>query len=64
MSPVSDRELRTWNAYLETGSMKAAAHRLGCHEITVRKHIGTLRREYGVQTNAQLAIALERAGVA
>lgn len=57
---MSDRELQSWRAYLETGSMRKAAAKLGIHEITVRKHIAVLRETYDVQTNAQLAVALER----
>jgi DNA-binding CsgD family transcriptional regulator len=59
-----ERELASWRAYLETGSMKAAAHRLGVHEQTVKQHLARLRRQYRVTTNAQLAVALEREGVA
>lgn len=57
---MSERELQSWRAYLETGSMKRAAAKLGIHEITVRKHIAVLRETYGVVTNAQLAVAIER----
>ena len=55
-------ELDAWAAYLETGSMREAARRLGVHEVTVKKRIGVLRDLYGVRTNAQLAVAIERAG--
>jgi len=57
---VSDRERESWDAYLATGSMRKAAAKLGIHEITVRKRIAALRDSYGVQTNVQLAVALER----
>jgi DNA-binding CsgD family transcriptional regulator len=56
--------MQSWTAYLELGSMKAAAARLGIHEITVRKRIAALRDMYGVKTNVQLAVALERRRVA
>lgn len=55
-----ERELASWRAYLETGSVKAAAHRLGVHEQTVKKHLAALRVRYGVRTNAQLADAMAR----
>lgn len=58
------REIESWRAYLATGSMKKAAAQLGIHEITVRKHIAALRESNNVKTNAQLAVALERLGVA
>jgi len=57
-------EMEAWRAYLETGSMRIAAHRLGVHEITVRKRIAVLRDRYDVQTNAQLAVAIERDRIA
>jgi predicted ArsR family transcriptional regulator len=59
-----DRMKAAWRAYLDTGSMKAAAARLGIHEITVRKRIAVLREMYDVRTNAQLADVLARRDVA
>lgn len=59
-----ERELIAWRTYLETGSMRAAAVRLGVHEITVRKRIAALRETYDVRTNAQLADLLARRDVA
>lgn len=53
-------EQDAWAAYVETGSMRGAAAKLGIHEITVRKRIAVLRDIYGVRTNVQLAIAIER----
>ena len=61
MPEPTERQLAAWTAYLETGSMRKAAARLGCHEITVRKRIAALRDVYGVQTNVQLADAIARA---
>ena len=61
---MSPKELASWKAYLETGSMKAAAHKLGVHEQTVKQHLAKLRREFRVTTNAQLADALARVEVA
>jgi DNA-binding NarL/FixJ family response regulator len=55
-----ERELASWAAYLETGSVKAAAHKLHVHEQTVKKHLTALRGRYGVRTNAQLADAMAR----
>lgn len=59
-----ERDLIAWRAYLETGSMKRAALKLGVHEITVRKRIAALRETYAVTTNAQLADVLARQAVA
>jgi DNA-binding transcriptional LysR family regulator len=60
MSEPTPRQLDAWAAYVDTGSMKAAAERVGVHEITVRKRIAELRDVYGVRTNVQLAVAIER----
>lgn len=57
---VTALELLAWSAYVETGSMRLAAKRLGVHEITVRKRIAALRDSYNVRNNVQLAIAIER----
>lgn len=61
---MSDRELQSWRAYLETGSYREAGRRLRIHEDTVRRHVALLKAEAGVRTNAQLADALARAEVA
>ncbi len=60
MSEPTDRQLDAWDAYLEMGSMREAAARLGVHEITVRKRIAELRQVYEVRTNVQLAVLIER----
>jgi len=60
MTEPTARQLDAWSAYVETGSMKGAAARLGVHDITVRKRIAELRDVYGVRTNVQLAVAIER----
>lgn len=57
---IPEHELRSWDAYLATGSIKAAAHRLGIHETTVKRHLSTIRSRLGVQTNTQAADALAR----
>jgi predicted ArsR family transcriptional regulator len=56
--------MRSWNAYLETGSEERAAKKLGVHVQTVKRHIGLLKAEHNVRTAAQLADALARAEVA
>lgn len=61
---MSERELRSWRAYLETGSEKEAAAMLCIHVKTVQHHIAMLKAEYGVKTMAQLAVMLERERVA
>jgi DNA-binding NarL/FixJ family response regulator len=58
---TSDAELQAWEAYLNTGSMRLAARRLGVHEVTVRKRIAALKDRYDVRSTAQLAVAIERA---
>jgi hypothetical protein len=64
VTEATSRQLEAWEAYVATGGMKAAADRLGIHEITVRKRIAELRDVYDVRTNVQLAIAIERARAA
>lgn len=64
VSEPTPKQLAAWRAYVDGGSMKAAAHLLGVHEITVRKRIAELRDVYGVRTNVQLAVAIERAKAA
>lgn len=54
----SETEIRSWKAYLETGSYREAARRLHVHEDTVRRHVALLKAEHGVKTTAQLAVAL------
>ena len=41
-------QLRVLAAYLETGSQKQAAHRLGISERTVKAHMGNLYLRLGV----------------
>ena len=64
MSEPTDVELLTWRIYLGSDSMRAAALKLGVHEVTVRKRIAALRETYDVRTNAQLADVLARRNVA
>lgn len=45
-------------AYLDAGSVKGAAHRLGLSEQTVKNQLATLRRRLGVDTTAQAVAAL------
>ena len=61
---MTARERASWDCYLATGSYRAAAKRLGVHPDTIQRHIALLRAEYRVKTNAQLAVALAREGVA
>lgn len=61
---VSDTELLTWKTYLETGSERKAAAKLGIHVQTVKRHIELLKAEQRVKTLAQLADALARTEVA
>ena len=47
------RELVTLLAYLDAGSHKAAAHRLGISESTCRQRISQLMRRVGARNAAQ-----------
>lgn len=48
------RELGVLAAVLETGSQKAAAHRLGLAHSTVKHHLPTARSKVGAKTTAQI----------
>ena len=50
---IPRRELVTLLAYLETGSHKAAAHRLGISESTARQRVSQLLRRLGACNAAQ-----------
>ena len=49
------RELVTLLAYLDAGSHKAAAHRLGISESTCRQRVSQLVRRVGARNAAQAA---------
>ena len=55
---IPRRELVTLLAYLETGSHKAAAHRLGLSESTSRQRVSQVIRRLGVTNALQAAWAL------
>ena len=57
-SRVPRRELLTLLAYLEAGSHKAAAHRLGVSEATSRQRIWLLLKRVGVRNTTQAVWAL------
>jgi DNA-binding NarL/FixJ family response regulator len=57
---VPRRELVTLHAYLQTGSHKAAAHRLGISESTSRQRLSRLEARLGAINSAQ-AVWLLRA---
>ncbi len=52
---IPRRELVTLRAYVETGSHKAAAHRLGISESTSRQRVSQLMKRVGA-TNAAQAV--------
>ncbi len=54
-TPLPRRELVTLLAYVDAGSHKAAAHRLGISESTSRQRVSQLIRRVGV-TNAAQAV--------
>jgi len=51
-------DMDAWRAYLDTGSVREAARRLGVHEQTVKRHLSAIRSRLGVKTNAQAAAKL------
>ena len=57
---IPDNERRSWDAYLETGSVKAAAAKLDLNQTTVKRHLSAIRSRLGVDTNAQAASILAR----
>lgn len=57
---IPDHERRSWDAYLEHGSVKAAAAELRLNETTVKRHLSAIRSRLGVDTNAQAATVLAR----
>jgi DNA-binding NarL/FixJ family response regulator len=57
---IPRRELVTLRAYLETGSHKAAAHRLGISESTSRQRVSLLLARVGARNAAQAVWALRR----
>lgn len=54
----TDREIEVLRAYLETGSTKGAAHRLGVHPQTVKNQLSNVRRRLGVANTAQAVAVL------
>jgi DNA-binding NarL/FixJ family response regulator len=56
--PVTPGELRALRAYLEAGSVKAAAHQLGIAESTLKNHMQTIRSKLGVKTTAEAVFVL------
>ena len=57
---IPRRELVALRAYLETGSHKAAAHRLGISESTSRHRVSQLIGRVGAQSAAQAAWRLRQ----
>jgi DNA-binding NarL/FixJ family response regulator len=51
---ATDREVSVVAAVLETGSEKAAAHRLALSHSTVKHHLASARSKVGATTTAQL----------
>lgn len=51
---ATDREVGVVAAVLETGSEKAAAHRLGLSPATVKHHLANARSKVGASNTAQL----------
>ena len=51
---ATDREVLVVSAVLDAGSEKAAAHRLGLSQSTVKHHLANARSKVGATTTAQL----------
>ena len=51
---ATDRELAVVAAFHGAGSEKAAAHRLGLSQSTVKHHLANARTKVGATTTAQL----------
>ena len=51
---ATDREVGVVAAVLVAGSQKAAAHRLGLSQSTVKHHLANARSKVGATTTAQL----------
>jgi DNA-binding NarL/FixJ family response regulator len=51
---ATDREVGVVTAVLVAGSEKAAAHRRGLSQSTVKHHLANARSKVGVTTTAQL----------
>lgn len=51
-------ELRALRAYIEAGSARDAAARLGTSESTVKGHLANIRSKLGVKTTAQAVFLL------
>ena len=57
---IPRRELVTLRAYLETGSHKAAAHRLGISVSTSRQRVSRLEGRVGATNAAQVVWRLRK----
>ena len=51
-------EVAALRAYLQGGSVKAAARLLGLAESTVKNHLCDVRRRLGAKTNAEAVFVL------
>jgi DNA-binding NarL/FixJ family response regulator len=51
---ATEREVEVVSALLVAGSTKAAAHRLGLAERTVRSHLANARSKLGAESTPQL----------
>jgi DNA-binding CsgD family transcriptional regulator len=51
-------ELRALRAYLDAGTARDAARRLGCSEQNVKNHLWSIRSKLGVQNTAQAVLIL------
>lgn len=56
----TDHELRVLSTYIEAGSAKEAAYRLGLAERTVEWHLANIRAKAGTPTIAQAIWVLRR----
>lgn len=57
-SEPSPAELSAIRAYLETGTVKAAAHKLGLSASTIKFHLANARSRTGAKSTAEAILLL------
>lgn len=55
---VTRGELAALQAYIDTGSVKEAAHQLGIRDSTVKNHLANIRTRLGARTTAEAVLRL------
>lgn len=57
-SDPTDGEIAALQAYLDTGSVKLAAHSLGLQEATIKVHLANVRTRLRAKTTAEAVLKL------